>query len=305
MNLVLIFGALALVAVAFLAVPLLRKHRESDGPAPLDRAPFDQAVFADQLRELERDQERGVIGPEDAQAARIEIERRILSTLAKTGDDANRGDPGSSTPRTFGLGLAIFVPVIAAGFYLVLGAPQLPGQPFAERARLSTLAKGPTNEKIARMVAMVEQSLAKEPRKIEGWRILTTAYLRLGRKAEAEAALARALDLAGDDKPRAASIAVNYAEALVAMAGGQVGPNAKSAFTRALGFIPGHPAALYYLGLARLQAGDRDGALSLWRRVVAVSRADDPWVPRLKKRIEQITSGRGVETGAPPSPPAR
>jgi cytochrome c-type biogenesis protein CcmH len=167
------------------------------------------------------------------------------------------------------------------------------------------LAKGPTNEQIARMVAMVEQNLAKEPRKIEGWRILTTAYLRLGRKSDAEAALSRALDLAGDDKSRAASITINYAEALVATAGGQVGPRAKAEFARVLGLIPGHPAALYYLGLARLQAGDRDGVLTLWRRIVAAAPANAPWLPGLKKRIERIASGRGMETGGQPSLPKR
>ena len=59
MNLALVLGAMALAAAALLVVPLLRKGAAG---RVRTRAAFDRAVFADQLRELERDLERGVIG---------------------------------------------------------------------------------------------------------------------------------------------------------------------------------------------------------------------------------------------------
>jgi len=195
--------------------------------------------------------------------------------------------------------MVALAPVTAGGLYLVLGAPGLPGLPFAERVPPGAAAKGPTTARIKAMVAMVERSLDEAPGEIEGWTVLTTAYLRLGRAADAEAALARALDLAAGDKPRAAAIAANYGEALVAMNGGRVVPRAKAAFARALALVPGQPAAGYYLGLARLQAGDGEGARAIWRRLVAAAPADAPWLAALKERIAKIASGSGLDAGDP------
>ncbi|MEE8562969.1 MAG: c-type cytochrome biogenesis protein CcmI, partial [Alphaproteobacteria bacterium] len=278
-------------------VPLFRK-----GAAALDRAGFDRAVFSDQLRELERDLERGVIGEADARAARTEIERRILSTAPGSADGTAHAPPAARPlrgSRALLVALVVLVPVTALGLYLVLGTPRLPGQPFAGRVQPGPTAEGPTTARIEAMVAMVERRLAEEPGEIEGWTILTTAYLRLGRQGDAEDALARALDLTAGDKPRAAVIAANYGEALVAMNGGRVVPRAKAAFARAHALAPRQPAARYYLGLARLQAGDGEGALETWRRLVAEAPADAPWLAGLKKRIAKITSRRGVNAGDP------
>jgi cytochrome c-type biogenesis protein CcmH len=303
-SLALVLGAMALAAAVLLTVPLFRK-----GAAPVERAAFDRAVFSDQLHELERDLERGVIGEAEARAARTEIERRILSTAPGSGRDAADTPPAaarsSQASHILLLTLAALVPVAAGGFYLVFGTPQLPAQPFAGRVQPNPIAKGPNTAQIANMVARVEQRLAEQPREIEGWTILTTAYLRLGREADAEKALARALDLAFGDKPRAASIAVNYGEALVAMNGGQVVPRAKAAFTRALALVPKQPAAAYYLGLARLQGGDTKGALAVWRRLVADAPADAPWLPGLKKRIESVAKESGLDLGPPGAKPGR
>lgn len=297
MNLALVLGAMALAAAALLVVPLLRK-----GAAALDRAAFDRAVFADQLRELERDLERGVIGAAEARAARTEIERRILSTAPGPGHGGAQAPPApgpNRRSRALILAMVALAPVTAGGLYLVLGAPGLPGLPFAERVRPGAAAKGPTTARIKAMVAMVERRLDEAPGEIAGWTVLTTAYLRLGRDADAEAALARALDLAAGDKPRAAAIAANYGEALVAMNGGRVVPRAKAAFARALALAPGQPAAGYYLGLARLQAGDGEGARAIWRRLVADAPADAPWLAALKERIAKIASGSGLDAGDP------
>ena len=302
MSLALVLGAMALAAAALLVVPLFRKGTGND-----DRAAFDRAVFADQLRELERDLARGVIGAAEAQAARTEIERRILATDPGSGDDAARMPTAGPYrhSRILLMVLVALLPAAAGALYLVVGAPKLPGQPFAGRVQPDPVAKGPTTAQIAAMVAMVERRLAEAPEQIEGWIILTTAYLRLDREADAEKALARALALAAGDKPRAASIAVNYGEALVAMNGGQVVPRAKAAFARALALAPKHPAAGYYLGLARFQAGDTKSALAIWRRLVAEAPAGAPWLAGMKKRIEMIAKESGVGTGGPTPPPER
>ena len=70
-------AALTVLALVFLIVPLARKVK-SDGVAP-GRADFDITVYKDQLAEVDRDLERGVLSEDQALAARTEIERRMLT----------------------------------------------------------------------------------------------------------------------------------------------------------------------------------------------------------------------------------
>lgn len=293
MTLALVLGVMAVSAAALLAIPLFRK-----GAPPSDRAAFDRAVYRDQLRELERDQARGVIGEEEARAARIEIERRILSTAPDSGDGIGGAPPKTGSyrhARTSILVLLFVMPLAAMGLYLALGTPRLPGQPFAQRIQANATPEGLTGQQIEKMVAMLERRLAEHPEEIEGWTLLSTAYVRVGRLADAEGALIRALDLSAGDKARGASIAARYGEALVALHDGRVVPRAKSAFSRAFALAPDNPAAAYYLGLAQLQAGDKEGALKIWQELAGRAPPDAPWLPGLKERITRVAKEGGID----------
>ena len=68
------FGGLVLLVMAALLWPLLRTPQSSE-----NRAAYDFMVFQDQLKEVERDLERGVLTKDEVDAARIEIQRRILA----------------------------------------------------------------------------------------------------------------------------------------------------------------------------------------------------------------------------------
>lgn len=83
MILWLLLAAMTAGALALLLMPLLRK-----GAAAESRAAYDLAVYRDQLTEIERDLERGLLGPEEAVAARTEIERRMLAAADDQGERA-------------------------------------------------------------------------------------------------------------------------------------------------------------------------------------------------------------------------
>src|ERR1700745_1928847 len=96
------------------------------GPA---RASFDQAVYRDQLHELDRDIGRGLLTPEEADSARLEIQRRLLAT------DRHTVMPPRLT-RSPARAAIVFL-VVAGGSlssYLWLGAPEVPDEPYASRA---------------------------------------------------------------------------------------------------------------------------------------------------------------------------
>ena len=75
-----LIGLISLIVCAVIFRTLVRQKNV----APLARAEFDVTVYKDQLLELDRDMQRGILNADETTAARTEIERRIL-TLA---DDA-------------------------------------------------------------------------------------------------------------------------------------------------------------------------------------------------------------------------
>ncbi len=79
-------------AAAALALPLLRKLATGTNAAE-----YDLEVYRDQLAELERDHDRGVITDDDMAAARTEIARRMLAADARVLKQSAHRSAGSRT----------------------------------------------------------------------------------------------------------------------------------------------------------------------------------------------------------------
>src|SRR3546814_3883224 len=146
-------GVMAAVLVLALARPLLRNR----GAAPA-AADYDRAVYRDQLAELEQDVKRGLINAAEAEAARREIERRLLQTDAPAG--ATSATTGGAGPRRLALAVVVALPVLGLGLYLQLGTPDLPDMPLADRD-----PGGP--EEVALLTGRLEARVADNPRSEE------------------------------------------------------------------------------------------------------------------------------------------
>src|SRR3546814_4129555 len=71
-----------------------------------------------------QDVRRGLINAAEAEAARREIERRLLQTDAPAG--ATSATTGGAGPRRLALAVVVALPVLGLGLYLQLGTPDLP-----------------------------------------------------------------------------------------------------------------------------------------------------------------------------------
>src|SRR5215470_11618787 len=90
----------------------------------------DLAVYRDQLDEIERDRSAGTIGGAEAEAARVEVSRRLIAAA----DAAAAASPGMGARtawrhRSVAIAGLVVLPVGAAVLYLTFGSPNLPGQP--------------------------------------------------------------------------------------------------------------------------------------------------------------------------------
>src|SRR5579884_2348821 len=123
MTLWIIFAAMTAVAILAVLWPLGRK---SFAPA----SGHDIAVYRDQLDEIGRDRDAGLIGPAEAEAARVELSRRLLAAADAVGAVTPAANVGAAARRRRVAGIAalVVVPLVAVSFYLALGSPDIPAQ---------------------------------------------------------------------------------------------------------------------------------------------------------------------------------
>ncbi len=275
-----ILAALTLSLIAWIAWPLLRP-----GTGATTRAEFDTVVYYDQLQELERDRARGLIDDTQAEAARGEIERRLLTAGRAAGLS---GKAGHGRHLVFAALLAIVIPLASVPLYLDLGNPGLPNQPFA----LREAPPEATNGVIAAARARLQQAEARAtetPDDPQAWFDLGRLRLVAGNVDGAEIALAQAREL----DPTRTEIASAHGESLARIADGLVTPAAREAFETALRGDPTDPRARYFLALADYQAGYEQDALEAWSALAGDAPADAPWLATVRARITDTAHDLG------------
>lgn len=276
-----VFAVMTAAAIAALLLPYFRAR-----PPATPRAAYDLEIYRDQLAEVERDQARGLIEPEEAKAARLEIARRALAADAAAKSEApppSSEKPSPEKPRRraslTAIAAAGAAPLLAFALYLAMGSPGLPSHPFMA-------AHIETGEQNAELVAKLEAKLKEHPEDPQGWMLLARSYEALGRANDAVTAWREAVKRS----PNPAEFASAFGEALVQAADGVVTPEAEGRFKEALGGDPLDARARYYLGLAKAQAGESRAALQAWTDLLAVSPADAPWLPVVKKEIARVAA---------------
>ena len=235
------------------------------------------AVYRDQLAEIDRDVSAGMIGVLEAEAARVEIGRRLLAAADGEFDVPARSNIGLR--RASAIVALVGLPLAAVTFYLAFGSPRLGDFPLASRARTADV-----NQPLDNMVAQVEAHLEKNPTDGRGWTVLAPVLARLGRYDDAVRAYRNAVNYAGDSAERRSDLG----EALALAAGGVVTAEAKAEFERAVAQDANEPRANYFLGLAAEQDGRQADAAAIWQGILARAPADAPWRPLVEAALARV-----------------
>jgi cytochrome c-type biogenesis protein CcmH len=262
-----------MIAAAVFAVlwPLSREPKLAGEAAGL-------AVYRDQLAEIERDRGRGLLLSSEAEAAKIEVSRRLLAASASEGKTS-----ASVSRRKLASILALSgVPALSLSLYLYLGAPEFPDAPLAAR-----LALPAEQQDIGILIGRFEERLEANPNHGEGWELIAPIYLRAGRTGDAVAAQENAIRLLGSTAARE----IAYGE-IIRIANGRITPAAQGAFERALALDEKSLPALFYLGLAAEQNGDLAAARKFWTRLIEIGKAGDPWRIPAERRLMLLEKKR-------------
>jgi cytochrome c-type biogenesis protein CcmH len=252
------------------------------------RAGSDVAVYRDQLDEVARDRAAGLIAEAEAEAARVEVSRRLIAAADAHADSVPA--PGATfRRRAAGIAVLIGIPAIAGGLYLALGSPELPGQPLASRDAIPV-----QDRSLDALVVEVESRLAQNPEDGRGWDVIAPVYMRTGRFDDAAKAYRNSLRLNGATAEREADLG----EALMAAASGVVTDDAKAAFERALTYDGKQPKAHFFLGVAAYQDGHNEQAAAIWRAMLQDLSANSPWTGMVREALARLDG----EPAATPGP---
>src|SRR6516165_10408524 len=285
MTLLLIFAAMTAAAVGAVIWPLTRKRDR-------DRSGSDVMVYRDQLDEIERDLATGLIGKSEAEAARVEISRRLIAAEESSRTTLPVSSPASGRRQRIAAAVALLaLPVLAGGLYLWLGSPQLAS---AQHERAPQAAQA----NVQGLISQVEGYLQRNPQDGRGWEIVAPVYMQLSRYSDAVRAWRNALQLPGER----AELDANLGESLRAEANGVVTADGEAAFVRAANDDHTLVTARYYLGLAAEQDGDRAKAAKIWRDLIAEAPAGAEWVPEVRKALARVDGSSGVPPAAAEGP---
>jgi len=285
MVLWLFFALMTATAIFAVLWPLSRSARRTEGS--------DLEVYRDQLDEVARDRATGLIGEAEAEAARLEVSRRLLAAAESAEAARPSGSASSLWWRRGVAGLALIaLPVVAAGFYMKLGSPQLPGEPLAFREHSPH-----ENQSLASLVSQAEAHIERNPNDGRGWEVLAPVYLRMGRFHDAVKARRNALTLNGETADRQADLG----EALVMAENGIVTAEARQAFERAVALDGKQFKARFFIGMAQEQDGRKDEAAKTWQALIAEAPNDAPWVPSVRQALAAL----GAPATNTPAPPAQ
>ncbi|MEH7904663.1 c-type cytochrome biogenesis protein CcmI [Rhizobium laguerreae] len=280
-----LFWILVAVMTAALAVILLYPLLRGAKAAENIRA-GEAAVYRDQLRELDRDLNGGLIIPEEADYARAEIGRRLIAVSA----DEPAETPKPPRHHRFTEAVVLLVlPVLGLSLYLTTGRPDLPSQPL--EARL----ENPGND-VAVLITKAERHLAEKPDDGKGWDVLAPIYFRTMRVNDAQLAYRNAIRLLGPSPVRLDGLA----ETLMAVSDGVVTEEARQVLEQSLTLESDNPRARFYIALSMEQAGRPNEARQAFEALAKQSPADAPWLPLVN---EHIAMNGGAKSGADPAAP--
>lgn len=291
---------LILILVAVWTAVITRVFVYSKGRARTAAA-YDAAIYKDQLDELDRDIERGVMSVDEAAAARVEVSRKLIAASEKARSETV--EPGGSRNRSSWIPAVIvglLIPLVSFFLYDVSGSPGTPDQPFAAREadrRTAETRRFQQSVELLATVRSLEAQLEVDPDNLDVWRRLAQSQLGLGNFEQAALAFDEAMKLSS----RSVDLLMGKGIVLVFRDGGRVNAEARSIFEEVLATFPNNATGLYFLGLAHAQRQEFSAAADLWRRALINAPSDWPLSQRVQQQLALAENSIDVSRERPPS----
>jgi len=268
-----VLAVLTAIVITVVCLPLVRPKSEQTHAAQSDAE-----IYKAQLSEIEDERKRGILTESEAEAARIEVSRRLLRSADKGDKTREAGAAVRENDRALVV-VSVLVPALALGGYLIFGTPNMPQQPYAAR-----FDQSPEAQRVTEMVERVEDRLRDHPEDGAGWDVIAPVYLRQQQYHDAVFAFQQALRLNGESAARLEGLG----EAMVLRDNGQVNETARMAFSQALKRNPESLKAQFWLAVSDEQNGNLRQAADAYKQIMEASPEGAPWRAMVGTRLAVV-----------------
>jgi cytochrome c-type biogenesis protein CcmH len=286
------FALLTAVVLAWVLAPLARPSPVDETQAPAEAGA--RAVYRDQLAEIEGERAAGLIGAAEAEAAKIEISRRLLASAARPGETVPiTTAPANATQHgRIALATAAAIPFLTLALYLAFGSPGMSTGSFAARTDATR-----DRAELARMIGQVEARLRQAPDDGKGWEVIAPVYMKVGRYADAATAYANAARLQGES----VELLAGLAEASIFAKDGIVTEEARAAYEKVLKIEPGRVEPRFWLAVGKEQDGRLADARADYTSLLNEAPLDATYRSVLELRIKEASARMSAPAGRTPA----
>ncbi|WP_163577142.1 c-type cytochrome biogenesis protein CcmI [Halomonas faecis] len=278
---------LCLVALAFVAYPLLSSGRQADADSQAD---VNRAVHRDRVRELDQDLAAGTLTQAQYDLALADLERELLDSGALA-EDSSTVRPRSRRLAMVAAALCLGgLPFAAMGLYLGVGSAETvftTADPATNEAP-SVSAEGRQRE-FEMLVQQLQGRLAESPGDLDSWMLLGRTQVYLDDLAAAERAFREAMAHGGDRDPDALT---RYADLLAERQGGLSGEPA-TLIEKALEIDPDHPQGLWMAGSLAFQNQELATARRHWERLLEVLPSESREAEIIRGNLDRVGAATG------------
>ncbi|HBH82087.1 MAG TPA: c-type cytochrome biogenesis protein CcmI, partial [Nitrospira sp.] len=213
----------------------------------------------------------GLLTDEQYQAARSELERRVLEETGST-DTSTTTTGGLVNLRFVALSLAMIIPASSGVLYWTLGNPAAMTHPTVSIASQG----GPGGdaqmaEGLNQLIEQLRKKLEQNPNDGVGWGLLARSYMAMERYADAVPIFERATKLDPDN----AGLLADFADALAVHQGRKLEGRPESLIQKALKLDPHNVKALMLSGTIAYNRKDFARAAKEWEDAHTYLPADD------------------------------
>lgn len=285
-------SAMCLLASILIILPLRRQTSEH-----IDRASINVKLFNERRKELDAENERGLIDAQQFSLAIEELERGLMTDISfnEASDDSvqhSEARLGTDSKRFIVIVSVLFVPIVSFLLYFKLGSfeeeeawvqlkndlePIIKGLERGED-RQADLAEYPIKD----IAAVLQARLQQDEGSPQSWLLLGLLYSQANKMDVAITAFEKATQEAPDHP----NIKIAYAEALIKQNNGNMGRASIRLLQEALQLSPDNPRALTVMGMGLYNSGLYQQAIETWQRLLALRGESSERAPLLRKAIQ-------------------
>ena len=279
------------VATLALILPTLLKPAKA---AITDAQEEKRAIYRQQFDEITQDQANGILDGAQYEAAKSELERRMLDEIGVANSLASTSKPD----RRMALVLLLLIPLASIFIYYKIGSPISVTIPQATPNTIapetmdavSAAEHNAMAGDLAPLLEMLKTKLVKNPEDGTGWALLARSYVELRRHAEAVPAYEKAVKAIPDDP----QLLADYADAL-AVVNNSLSGKPEELANQALKLDPHHVKALLLAATAAFNQKDYKVAIKHWEQLQQDLPADSEVMPDVKAALSEVYALAGVE----------